>query len=66
LAFADHKAAFDIKRGEQSRCAVTLVIMRHGSGAAPFSTAGRAGSDRTPGSDFSHRRTPPARSGGFR
>ncbi len=36
LAFADHKAAFDIKRGEQSRCAVTLIIMRHGFGAALF------------------------------
>ena len=31
---ADHRAIEDIKCGEQGGCAIALVIMRHGSGAA--------------------------------
>ena len=31
---ADHRAIEDVHRGEQRRCAVALIVVRHGSGAA--------------------------------
>jgi hypothetical protein len=32
----DHRAVEDIHRGEQRRCAVPLIVVRHGSGATLF------------------------------
>ena len=33
---ADHRAVEDVHRGEQRRCAVPLIVVRHGSTARPF------------------------------
>lgn len=33
-ALADHLAGLDLQGGEQGRCAIALVVVRHGSGAS--------------------------------
>src|SRR4029077_18727258 len=56
-ALADDLALEDIKRGEQRRRAMTLVVVRHGAGASLSSSAGPVGCDRAPESGSSHRPT---------
>jgi hypothetical protein len=56
-ALADHLAFENVEGGEQGCGAVAFVIVGHGVGAAPSSSASRAGCGRVPGFGSSHQPT---------